>query len=118
MVNMSASWKIASMVVLPLSLALAGTGCVAQSDEPADDQAASVDEGADQAVAENAQAQVGEAQEACGGFFGGFGGFGGWGGCGAWNRGFFGGYPFGGFGGYGGYCSPFRVSNFFGGGCW
>ena len=72
---MSASWKMASMVVLPLSLALAGVGCVAQGDEdPADADAASVDEGALLGAAAQEET-TGEATQACGGY-GGYGGYG------------------------------------------
>jgi hypothetical protein len=102
MVNMTASWKIASMLALPLSLALVGTGCMAQNDEePADAETAGAEQA--QPVAETAQEETtGEAKEACGGFGGyGFGGYGGFG-CGVPFGGFGCGVPFGGFGcGYG-----------------
>ena len=79
---MSASWKIASMVILPLSLA--GIGCVApESDDLADDEVALSD------------ASEGETSEATQEFCGTGYGYGGYGyGLGVGNRRFLGGFGF------------------------
>jgi hypothetical protein len=112
------SKKLAAIVALAVSAGLAGTGCMAQSDDEATD-------GQDQAAAPTAQVadahseKTGTASEKCGlGGFGGFGGcglfgagipfWGGWGGCGIFGGPFYGGCGFG--GGWGG-CGGF-------GGCW
>src|SRR5262245_34264075 len=99
MVNMSASWKMASMVVLPLSLVLAGVGCIAQApDEEPADEAATVADDAPAASDAAKDEQTGEASEACGGSFWNSGGLGcglggglwsGWGlgSCGGWGLG-------------------------------
>ncbi|APR75744.1 Hypothetical protein A7982_01090 [Minicystis rosea] len=97
--NMSASWKISSMVVLPLALSLAGVGCVAQGDEDAiDNETASVDEGASVSGAANEETATAESA-----FCGGYGGYPYGGGYPA-----YGGYGYGGYGGlYGGYYGGF-----------
>src|SRR4051812_23171868 len=57
-VIMSSFWKMASVMVLPLSLALVGTGCMAQAgdDESATEADVTADQGAEQ-TGEAAQAQ-------------------------------------------------------------
>lgn len=112
---MSASWKIANVVVLPLSLALASTGCLAQPDEDMSEPEATA---ADEAAAEVTSAEaVGTAEQASCGFGGGYGGgFGGYGGgYGGWGGGYGGGFrPWGGCGfGHG---RPWFGGG--GGGCW
>jgi hypothetical protein len=114
---------IAPVVILSLTAALAGTGCMAQAgDEPATDEpevaTATPDQdphqGAPVSCPKDEEEKTGDAKQACCGGFGGFGAFGfpfgfggacfspwftGFGGCG----GFWGGLGTNGFGGCGGF---------------
>lgn len=110
---MSASWKIANVVVLPLCLALASAGCAAQPDEDASEpEALTADDGAGD-VAESESVGTAE-QPFCGGGWGGGWGAGRWGGgWGGWGHHF---RPWGGCGFGGGWARPLYGVG--GGGCW